>query len=235
MSSQSSPPEAALSGSPSRLPKVAFVAAAAGALLSTRSRFSGALVLGGLVWMASRRKEASPAPAAVVVTTSLEDLCAPSDPFLESPAEEFLSGEKTPSWEDLRSTLQPPASLFTPAPPPPAQTPSGPLADSPLLHAAPVFIEVPEDILPTTANQATLPDTIAIPTTPDPPPDLLAGVQPPVRIQPLVPSPLPAVHPKAGLHIPTAHFPLILPPLEPSDLPSAQPRRKSFFQWLRDP
>lgn len=98
MSSQSSPPDAALSGSPSRLPKMAFVAAAAGALLSTRSRFSGALVLGGLVWMASRRKEASSAPAAVVVTTSLEDLCAPSDPFLESPVDALLSEEKNRVW-----------------------------------------------------------------------------------------------------------------------------------------
>lgn len=235
MSSQSSPPDAALFGSPSRLPKVAFVAAAAGALLSRRSRLSGALVLGGLVWMASRRKEASSARAAAVVTSSLEDLCAPSEPFLENASEQFLLREKTPSWEDLRDRLQPPASLFKPAPPEPSRTPSGPLADSPLLHAAPVFIEVTEDSLPTVANQATLPDTITIPTTPDPPPDLLAGVQPPVTVQPIAPITMTSVHPKAGIHIPSAHFPLILPPLESSDLPPAPPRRKTFFQWLRDP
>ena len=227
MSRPSFPPDAASSGNlSSKLPQVA-VAAAAGAILSSRSRLGGALVLGGLAWLASRRRPSSPVPEAAL-PTSLDDICAPSSPFLESVSPE--SSSPAPDWEDLRSSLQPPPSLFTPPPVPTPPAPTSPLADSPLLHAAPVFVEVAENAPPRRSSQAILPDTIAIPTTPDPPPDLLAETEPPLAA---LPTGFTTIQPKAGLRLPPTDLPAELPPLE-FPTPPPLPRRKTFLEWLRE-
>lgn len=226
MSRPSFPPDAASSGNlSSKLPQVA-VAAAAGAILSSRSRLGGALVLGGLAWLASRRP--SPASPEADLPTSLDDLCAPSAPFLESLSPELSS--PAPDWEDLRSSLQPPPSLFTPPPVPAPPAPTSPLADSPLLHAAPVFVEVAENAPPRRSSQAILPDTIAIPTTPDPPPELLAETEPPA---PTLPTGFTTIQPKAGLRLPSTGLPAELPPLE-LPAPPPLPPRKTFLEWLRE-
>lgn len=226
MSRPSFPPDAASAGNrSSKLPQVA-VAAAAGAILSSRSRLGGALVLGGLAWLASRRPS-SPVPEASL-PASLDDLCAPSAPFLESLSTE--SSSPAPDWEDLRSSLQPPPSLFTPPSVPAAPAPTSPLADSPLLHAAPVFVEVEENAPPRGTPQSILPDTIAIPTTPDPPPELLAETEPPVTA---LPTSFTTIQPKAGLRLPPTDLPAELPPLE-FPTPPPLPRRKTFLEWLRE-
>lgn len=176
--------EPAASEPASRLPQVAL-ALAAGTLVASRPRVGGAaLLLAGLAWVAAKkvtgRKTAADAEAEVSrraenqspLPVLTEEVLPPSAPFAspELPRDE---------WERLRAELQPPAHLFNPAPPQLAVSPQ-----APWLHSAPVIVAVEEAAPPTplaeAAQGAVLPDTITIPATPDPPPDLLAGQDPPV-------------------------------------------------------
>lgn len=221
----------------------AAVAVAAGAVLSKRSRVGGALLLAGLAWLAIRRGKSAgesapqplpPAPNKIndlPDPESVEGLCAPSNPFLDD-QEEF----NEPKWDDLLTALMPPPSLFSPP-----EQPAAPRHPSPMLQAAPTFVEIEEvSAPPLFQTGATLPDSIAIPTTPDPPLGLLANSLPPPPpvqtsitapptevLSPLLPAP--TIQPKAGLP-PKVESPK---PTEPLADPSP-PKRKSFLDWLRE-
>lgn len=219
------------------LGKVA-VAAAAGTVLGTRSRMAGALFLAGIAWLALRRPKPSPPPALLpeeaagpcqpaTTAASLEDICAPSNPFLDYPVDEE-------EWQDLRVALRPPSSLFTP-PDPAAAALNGKRPQSSLLQSAPVYIEVEECPSAGTrdaGSQAILPDTITIPTTPDPPPALLAEVPATNVGQSQAHPPL---HPKAGIAAPAASQPAGHSELkEPSSPPPTVAKKRGFLGWLRE-
>jgi hypothetical protein len=218
MSHQISQDESSESGSPHRFAKAAAVVAV-GALVGARARMGSALVLAGLAsWLvASGRKKICEAPLAPVLdlpplpsAESLVGLCEPSAPFMEKEP-------ITRSLEDVRLALIPPASLFTP--------PSASVSESGLLKSAPVFVEVPEDLyVSSTGGNAVLPDTITIPTTPDPSPDMLAESS--------ASEELPAISkivPKAGL--PFADF---VPSEKKLPEPARPIPRKSLLEWLRE-
>lgn len=220
----------------------AAVAVAAGAVLSKRSRVGGALLLAGLAWLAIRRgKDATPStPLALPPSReddlpapeSVEGVCAPSNPFLddEEPVEE--------KWEDIRTALMPPPALFSP----PVQT-SEPRTSSTLLTSAPSFFEVeeiPAPVPPTTQAGAAIPDTITIPTTPDPPLGLLANSLPPPAELAQAPAPPPTEVlrplPPPPLILPKAGLPIKSEPIKPTEplTDTTPPKRKSFLDWLRE-
>lgn len=248
-------------GSPS-LAKVAF-AVTAGAIVGTRARMGGTLVLAGLAsWLLSRKlarrrpcakhhdlsPESLPAPAQaqpLEAALPAKDIFEPTNPFLASgPAPDLGPTAPTPppSLEELRSSLQPPAALFTPSVP---NSPSGPL------DSAPLFVEVPDSSPPPASlvEPAILPDAITIPTTPDPPPALYSHpLESPQAVVPaagnsllnpgFVPTPRQSVIvPKAGMPAPAVPPAAEQTPKGGNAEPPATPpppARKNFIEWLRD-
>lgn len=220
----------------SHLPKV-VAAAALGALIGTRSRTAGAVVLGGLTWLATRRSRVEPksetlprAVETVPLTEGLaEEVFPASSPFIDSepPAAD---------WEELRTALAPPPSLWPPSPP--VEVPFTDLVpprppSSPLLQSAPVFVEFPEDAPPPVvprAAKAILPDTISIPNTPDPPPGLLAATD--TSPQPSAQKTFPPV---AGSKADgeNAAKKVSQEPFGRPYVPPAPPKSKGFLGWLR--
>lgn len=219
------------------------VVAAVGTVLGTRSRMAGALFLAGMAWLALRHRkspsvsapspstEAMPEPSPIprpqaAKAVSLDEICAPSDPFLDYPVDEE-------EWQDLRAALRPPPSLFTP--PDPAGAVAVMRPGSSLLQSAPVYIEV-EESFPTdtrdTEAHAILPDTITIPATPDPPPELMAEMP---ALDLGKPQAHPPLQPKAGMPATAASQ-----PDQPSDMnePSSPPpvarKKRGFLDWLRE-
>ncbi|HEY1082476.1 MAG TPA: hypothetical protein VGE29_09460 [Prosthecobacter sp.] len=160
----------------------AAVVLTAGAVVGTRARKGGALLLAGLASWALARKLDRKSGTAVLPNSgaepanrlpplpapgSLEDVCLPSQPFLERDEDSEL---KPRSLDELRAALQPPAELFVPPADPSTQW--NPPA---WLNEAPVFVEVADSTAIPPHPRDILPDTISIPLTPDPPAHLLAG------------------------------------------------------------
>lgn len=261
----------------SSLAKVALVVAA-GAVIGTRARMGGTLVLAGLAswWLSRQQKRCAseaeltaaglglavqdlPAPAQaqpLEAALPVSEVCVPTAPFVvgDMPAKDEAGGAfeaaappesslAKPCLEDLRSSLQPPASLFQPLSEPPV---SGPL------ESAPVFVEVAEQPPQPASHSepAILPDSITIPVTPDPPSELLTGsallpeLSPPASLLSSGPVPnprQPVIVPKAGMPPspqataaasnvnPAAEAP---PPAPESSTPPVP--RKNFIEWLRE-
>ena len=234
-------------GTPQSLGQVA-AAVAAGTVIGTRSRMGGALLLAGLAWLAFRYRPTSgtlhPHPEADLPiddpppALDINDICAPSNPFLDE-----SSGEE--KWEELRAALIPPPSLFIPPAPVAVSAPSSPPLESSLPHSAPVYREVDENIPARSVHlssvKAALPDTISIPTTPDPPPDLWVDSitsKNGMIVTNAIPVSPPAVVPKAGLRPqiqPVAGESLDVSDTGPTKTaPPAPKKRKSFLEWMRE-
>lgn len=171
----------------------AAVVLTAGAVVGTRARKGGTLLLAGLAsWALARKLDRksgahSPRPAGagspeklppLPAADSVGEVCLPSQPFLERDEDTEL---KPRSLDELRAALQPPAELFVP-PPGPGNTWNPPS----WLNEAPVFVEVADSTSTPPHPRDILPDTISIPLTPDPPSHLLAGgkASPPASVPP---------------------------------------------------
>lgn len=187
----------------SSLAKVAL-AVAAGAVIGTRARMGGTLVLAGLAswWLSRQRKRCEseagltaaglaeqdlPAPAQaqpLEAALPVSEVCVPTAPFVvgDIPANDEAGGAS----ETALPSAPPEASLAKPcledlrsSLQPPASL-FQPLSEPPVsgpLESAPVFVEVAEQPPQPASHSepAILPDSITIPVTPDPPSELLTG------------------------------------------------------------
>lgn len=171
----------------------AAVVLTAGAVVGTRARKGGALLLAGLAsWALARKLDQNSRTACISAfeeapegklpplpeAGSVAEVCTPSQPFLERDEDSEL---KPRSLDELRAALQPPAELFVP----PAE-PSTQWNPPTWLNEAPVFVEVADSAAIPPHPRDILPDTISIPLTPDPPSHLLAGgkASPPASVPP---------------------------------------------------
>jgi hypothetical protein len=225
--------------SPGHLGQMA-VFVAAGTVIGTRARMGGALVMAGLAWLAmSRRRQTEglqtipqspPTACPLLPTLDTETFCPPSNPFLDDEPAEAMT------MEDLRAALLPPPSLFTP-PASHLSTSVPGFTESPLLKSAPVYIEVADDAVSTpvaAVEKSVLPDTIVIPTNPEPPSNLWSN-SPSSHLNPITPPP------PAPPLIPLADLPKLqnpagsVTPRGAEQPPVSTQKERGFLAWMRRP